>query len=52
MRRLTIRLPDSLHKSLQAQAHDEGISLNQFIVYQLTRSSTGFGHRRATADFF
>lgn len=40
MARLTLRLPDSLHQNLRSQAQDEGISLNQFIVYQLTRAST------------
>lgn len=40
MRRLTLRLPDSLHDQLAAQARAEGVSLNHFIVYSLTRAVT------------
>lgn len=37
MSRLTLRLPESLHHKLARQAKDEGVSLNQMIVYLLTR---------------
>ena len=40
MSRLTLRLPDTLHKQLHKQADREGISLNQYIVYALTREAT------------
>lgn len=37
MGRLTLRLPDTLHRQLASLAEEEGVSLNQFIVYALTR---------------
>jgi len=40
MSRLTLRLPDSLHRQLNLLASKEKISLNQFIVYALTRQAT------------
>lgn len=40
MSRLTVRLPDSLHRRLSEQAEREGTSLNHYIVYSLTRSVT------------
>lgn len=40
MSRLTVRLPESLHQTLVDQAETEGISLNQLIVYLLTRMTT------------
>jgi hypothetical protein len=40
MGRLTLRLPDTLHKELTAVAKQEGVSLNQYIVYALTRQIT------------
>ena len=39
MTRMTIRLPETLHTVLQRQASKEGLSLNQFILYSLTRQS-------------
>ncbi len=45
MSRLTLRLPETLHRQLEVQAKREGVSLNQYIVYtlsrQLTQSYTG-----------
>jgi hypothetical protein len=35
--RLTVRLPETLHQQLIHLAEDEGVSLNQYIVYALTR---------------
>ena len=40
MSRLTVRLPETLHQQLSEQANREGISLNQYIVYALTRQVT------------
>ena len=37
MSRLTLRLPETLHQQLTNLAKGEGISLNQYIVYALTR---------------
>ncbi len=37
MSRLTLRLPESLHHLLAEQARREGVSLNQYLVYSLTR---------------
>ncbi len=37
MSRLTLRLPETLHQQLTNLAEQEGISLNQYIVYALTR---------------
>ena len=37
MSRLTLRLPETLHRQLVNLAEGEGISLNQYIVYALTR---------------
>lgn len=39
MSRLTLRLPDTLHHQLAHLAENEGVSLNQYIVYALTRQS-------------
>jgi len=40
MSRLTLRLPDSLHRQLEELASSEAVSLNQYIVYALTRQIT------------
>ena len=37
---LTLRLPDTLHQQLIHLAESEGVSLNQYIVYALTRQSS------------
>ena len=34
-----VRLPKSLHKALTEKAREENTSLNQYIVYQLARST-------------
>ena len=39
MSRLTLRLPETLHQQLAQVAEQEGVSLNQYIVYALTRQS-------------
>jgi uncharacterized protein (DUF1778 family) len=40
MSRLTLRLPETLHQQLAKLAEREGVSLNQYIVYALTRQAT------------
>jgi len=37
MGRLTLRLPESLHRQLESRARQEKVSLNQYLVYALTR---------------
>ena len=37
MSRLSIRLPETLHQELTNEAKDEGVSLNQYVVYLLAR---------------
>ena len=39
MSRLTLRLPETLHQQLIHLAESEGVSLNQYIVYALTRQA-------------
>lgn len=39
MRRLTLRLPETLHQQLAQLAEGEGVSLNQYIVYALNRQA-------------
>ena len=39
MSRLTLRLPETLHQQLAHLAAGEGVSLNQYIVYALTRQA-------------
>jgi HicB family len=40
MSRLTLRLPETLHRQLEAQAKREGVSLNQYVVCALSRQLT------------
>lgn len=40
MSRMTVRLPETLHNKLESLAQQEGVSLNQYIVYALTQQST------------
>ncbi len=35
--RLVLRIPSSLHKALKEQAAAEGVSLNQYMLYKLSR---------------
>ena len=35
--RLVLRIPRSLHRDLKAQAAAEGVSLNQYMLYKLSR---------------
>jgi hypothetical protein len=40
MGRLTLRLPNTLHTHLDSLARHEGVSLNQYVVFALTRQAT------------
>ncbi len=40
MARLTLRVPDSLHASLAERARQEGVSMNQYLVFALSRIAT------------
>lgn len=42
MSRLTLQLPETLHRQLATQAQREGVSLHQYIVYTLTRQVTQY----------
>ena len=35
--KLVLRIPRSLHKELKEQAAQEGVSLNQYMLYKLSR---------------
>ena len=37
MSRITLQLPETLHRHLVSQAQREGVSLQQYILYALTR---------------
>lgn len=53
MARLTVRLPDSLHRVLAQRAEAEGVSKNQYIVYalsQVTAVKTVAAQRAAYAE--
>lgn len=39
MARFTLRLPESLHGALARRADEEGVSLNQYLVYALTKAA-------------
>ena len=39
MSQLTLNLPETLHQQLIDMAQQEGVSLNQYIVYALTRQA-------------
>jgi uncharacterized protein (DUF1778 family) len=40
MARLTVRMPDSLKDVIARRADEEGVSLNQFIVFALTQAAS------------
>jgi antitoxin HicB len=35
--RISVRIPKTLHRELVASAKDEGISLNQYVLYKLAK---------------
>jgi uncharacterized protein (DUF1778 family) len=39
MSRVTLRLPETLHEQLRFAAEQEGISINQYIVYALAKQT-------------
>jgi hypothetical protein len=47
MGRLTVRLPEALHRQLESLAKSEGVSLNQYLVYALTRQATLDAHLKS-----
>lgn len=49
MARLSLRLPDTLHHRLTLQARQEGVSLNQFLLFLLAERSRP-AYTVATAD--
>ena len=54
MGRFSLRIPKTLHNELEVLARDEGISLNQYIIYTLTQKVTteklGLGGKRLTSE--
>jgi hypothetical protein len=50
MSRLTLRLPETLHQQLIQLAQAEGVSLNQYIVYTLTRQAVSTEFIQATPE--
>lgn len=54
MGRFSLRIPKTLHQELELLAKDEGISLNQYIIYSLTQKVTaerlGLGGKRLTSE--
>lgn len=49
MGRFSLRLPETLHRQLEVMAEFEGVSLNQYIVYTLAKSSaTAYQVRRVS----
>ena len=50
MSRLTLRLPETLHQYLIKLAETEGVSLNQYIVYALTRQAVSTEFIQATQE--
>ena len=51
MARLTVRLPESLHDILALRAEEEGVSLNQYLVYTLTKAAAVEGIASQRAKF-
>jgi hypothetical protein len=50
MSRLTLRLLETLHQHLIKLAETEGVSLNQYIVYALTRQAVSTEFIQATPE--
>jgi hypothetical protein len=52
MARLTLRVPDSLHEHLAERARREGVSMNQYLVFALSRIATAdeVSSQRATFE--
>ncbi len=51
MARVTLRLPDSLHAALARRAREEGVSMNQYLVYTLSKAATLDSVARQRARF-
>lgn len=54
MGRFSLRIPKTLHNELEVLARDEGISLNQYIIYTLTQKVTteklGLAGKKLTSE--
>ncbi len=50
MSRMTVRLPASLHQQLDRLAREEGVSMNQYVVYALTRQAGMLDNLVPTSD--
>ncbi len=48
MKRIVLRLPEDLYQRVQQEASREGVSINQYLVYSITRAVTA---REASAFF-
>jgi hypothetical protein len=51
MARLTLRIPDSLHARLAERARREGVSMNQYVVFALSRITTADELTEQRRDF-
>lgn len=51
MARLTLRLPETLHQALVDRAAQEGVSMNQYLVYLLARSTAVESAANQKAEF-
>lgn len=51
MSEITLQLPETLHNQFDLLARQEGVSLNQYVLYALTRQVTdGYVIQRLTPD--
>lgn len=51
MARLTLRLPESLRDTLIRRAEEEGVSMNHYVVYSLTKNVSVETVARQRAEF-
>lgn len=50
MNQLVLKIPKTLHKQLEMLARNEGVSLNEYIVFALTRQATSSYTVRAVPE--
>ncbi len=50
MSRFSLRLPEDLHRRVAAQAHEQGVSINQFLVYAISSAVTEMEARAFFAE--
>ncbi len=48
--RFSLRLPEDLHRRVAAQAHEQGVSINQFLVYAISSAVTEMEARAFFAE--